>query len=112
MEDEEIKMRAENMKQDPVSGMVYSKWEREERKKPKVVNEEDEGNEEEEDSSKKPLDENILVRRINDTEDKIREELIYYNQMERPAMEEFMLNLYDNQYIRVESAGLTPDELL
>jgi hypothetical protein len=32
--------------------------------------------------------------------------------MERPAMEEFMMNLYDNQYIKIDAAGLTPDQLL
>ena len=26
-------------------------------------------------------------------------------------MEELMINLYDNQYIKVDAAGLTPDEI-
>lgn len=39
------------------------------------------------------------------------EELHYYNTVERPAMEELLINFYDNQYIKIDSAGLTPDEL-
>jgi len=35
MEDEEIKLRAEHMRMDPTDGKVYSRWEREERKKPR-----------------------------------------------------------------------------
>lgn len=35
----------------------------------------------------------------------------YYNTVERSAMEELLLSLYDNQYIRVDCAGLTPDEV-
>ncbi len=97
-DDEEIRLRASNMRVDPSSGVVYSRWEREERKKPKQVPEgEEEAEEEEDENAVKPLDENTLVKRINDTEERIREELNYYNTMERPAMEELLLNLFDNQ---------------
>jgi hypothetical protein len=44
-------------------------------------------------------------------EDAIREELLYYNSIERPSMEDLLLNMYDNQYLKVDSAGLTPDEI-
>jgi hypothetical protein len=50
----------------------------------------------EEENAVKPLDENTLVQRINDTEDRIKDELNYYNTMERPAMEELLLSLFDN----------------
>jgi hypothetical protein len=98
MDDDEIKLRTETMRVDPKDGVVYSKWEREERKKPKPIPEgEDEAPEDDDDENAvKPLDETTLVKRINDTEDRIKEELNYYNTMERPAMEELLLNLYDN----------------
>lgn len=115
MDDEEIRLRTEHLRIDPVHNIVYSRWEREERKKKKKSGGENESGEdqedEEEDPTKLPLDEKTLIKRICDTDENIREELTYYNSMERPAMEEFMLNLYDSQYIRVDSAGLTPDEL-
>jgi len=110
-DDEEIRLRAEHLRVDPTDGKVYSKWEREERKKPKPVVDEDEVVEEEE-NEVKPLDELSLVRRICDTEEKIRDELNYYNSMERPAMEELFLPLFDSQYIKIDAAGLKPDELL
>lgn len=97
MEDDEIKLRAANMKVDPIDGIVYSRWEREERKKPKPNSEGDDAvSEPDEENAIKPLDENTLIQRINDTEDRIREELLYYNTTERPAMEELLINLYDS----------------
>lgn len=59
-----------------------------------------------------PLDEASLVQRSQDTEDKIKEELHYYNTVERPAMEELLINFYENQYIELDSGGLNPDELV
>ena len=41
----------------------------------------------------------------------MKSELTYYNEVERSGMEELMINLYDNQYIKVDAAGLTPDEI-
>jgi hypothetical protein len=113
MDDDEIRLRATNMKVDPKDGVLYSRWEREERKKPKPIPEgEDEVVDDDDENAIKPLDETLLIRRINDMDDRIREELNYYNTMERPAMEELLLSLFDNQYIKIDSAGLTPDELL
>jgi hypothetical protein len=43
----------------PDDGVIYSKWERDERKKPKVVNEDEDPPEDEEEV--KPLDEDALV---------------------------------------------------
>lgn len=111
-DDDEVKARAESMRADPSTGTVYSKWEREERKKPKIIPEGEEAPEEDEDNAVKPLDENTLVQRICDTEERVREEVNYYNTMERPALEELMMPLFDNQYIKLDSAGLTPDDLL
>ena len=44
-------------------------------------------------------------------EDRIADELHYYNTVERPAMEELMITFYDNQFIRIDAAGLTPEQI-
>jgi len=106
-DDEEVRHRSEGMRVDPETGAVYSKWEREERAKPKPESEDQAEDEEE----VKPLDEGALVQRSCDFEHRIKEELHYYNTIERPAMEELLINLYENQYVKVDSAGLTPDEI-
>ena len=99
------------MKVDPTDGVVYSRWERAERNKPKkpLTDEEDEIMDEDDENAPKPLDETTLTHRINDMDDRIEEELSYYNTVERSSMEELLMNLYDNQYIKLDSAGLTPD---
>jgi hypothetical protein len=110
MDDEEVRLRAQNMRVDPTDGSLYSRWEREERKKPKPKKEGEEEAEDEENAIK-PLDEFALVQRVNDTEDRIRAELAHYNSVERPAIEELLINFYEDQFIRLEAAGLTPDQL-
>lgn len=55
------------MKCNPVDGVVYSKWEREELKKPKVLNEDEEPVDDEDEEAKK-LDEASLVKRSCDLE--------------------------------------------
>lgn len=99
------------MRVNPDDGVVYSKWEREERKKPKPVTEDEDAPEEDEENAIKPLDELALIQRPNDMDERIREELHYYNTVERPAMEELLINFYDNQYVKIDAGGLTPDEL-
>lgn len=100
------------MRLDPADGAVYSRWEREERKKPKPKKEgEEEADPEDEENAIKPLDELSLVVRVNDTEERIRAELTYYNTIERPAIEELLVNFHEDQFIRLDAAGFTPDEL-
>lgn len=112
MDDEEIKLRAQHLRVNPIDNVVYSRWEREERKKPKVIPEgEEEAPEEDEENAVKPLDETTLLHREQDQEYRIKEELVYYNTIERPAMEELCMSLFDNQYIKLDCAGLTPDEM-
>lgn len=82
------------MRLDPTDGGLYSRWEREERKKPKPKKEGDE--EEDEENAIKPLDELALVTRVNDTEERIRVELTHYNTVERPAMEELLINFHED----------------
>jgi hypothetical protein len=61
MEDDEIKYRVDGMRMDPTDGNVYSRWEREERKKPKPIPEGEEEPPEEDENAPKPLDENTLI---------------------------------------------------
>lgn len=111
MEDDDVRLRASTMRLDPTDGNVYSKWEREERKKPKPKKEGEEDAPEDEENAIKPLDEFALVQRVNDTDDRVRIELTHYNTVERPAMEELLVNFHEDQFIRLETAGFTPDEL-
>ena len=78
MEEVEVKARAEGMRANPVDGVNYSNWEREERKKPKPVKLDEEGEpiiEEEDEDAIKPLDENELVVRANESDDKLLDEI-------------------------------------
>ncbi len=62
MEDEDVRLRAHHMRVDPTTGNLYSRWEREERKKPKVKKEgEEDDAAEDEENAIKPLDELALV---------------------------------------------------
>ena len=112
VDDEDVKLRAQHMRTNPEDGTVYSRWEREERKKPKPLPADGEdAPEEDEENAIKPLDELALIQRSCDTEERIKEELQYYNTVERPAMEELLINFYENQYIKIDAAGLTPEEI-
>jgi len=111
MEDEDIRLRSQNMRVDPADGTLYSRWEREERKKPKPKKEGEEEEPPEEENVIKPLVEKDLVVRVNDTDERIRAELTHFSTVERPAMEELLINFYEDQFIRLDAAGLTPDEL-
>lgn len=111
MEDDDVRLRAQNMRLDPTDGNVYSKWEREERKKPKPKKEGEEDVPEDEENAIKPLDEFELVHRVNDSDERIRAELAHYNTVERPTMEELLVNFHEDQFVRLDAAGFTPEEL-
>lgn len=51
------------------------------------------------------------MTRVNDTEERIRAELAHYNTVERPSMEELLITFHEDQFIRLDSAGLTPEDL-
>lgn len=121
MSDTDVKQRASGIRFDPETGEIVSKRERQERRKPtkkkKQVNEgegEGEGDnaeEEEEpepdpddpDAPKKPkvLDEDKVLVRIKDFEERINEELNNFNTIERPAFNRLVRNLYHKQYIQI-----------
>ncbi len=37
--------------------------------------------------------------------------MYHYNNTERPGMEELLIHLYNDQYVKVDSAGLVPDQI-
>ena len=115
-EDEEVKMRANTVRVQTETGIPFSRWQRNERNKPKVVNPDDDDvggdDDDEEDAlSKVPLHDSEMVIRPCDTFDRLGKELEYYNMRERSAFDEFILKLYDSTYIKLDVAGMNPDEL-
>lgn len=115
-EDDEIELRVAHMRLDAADGQVYSRWEIKERNKPKPVQYDEEGNvieedEEEDENAPKPLDEMALVSRVEDTPAFIRAELEHYNKNERPQLDDMMVRLLNHQYLKLDSAGLRPDEI-
>lgn len=76
--------RAAELRVTPVDGVVFSKWERDERAKPKKPqNEEDEAPEEDDENAPKPLNENDLIQRECDSLSNITKELDNYERRER-----------------------------
>ena len=59
----------------------------------------------------KPFREDDLITRVNDAPEFVIQQVQYYNTVERPSMEELLINLFDNQYIKLDSVGLEPEEL-
>lgn len=52
-----------------------------------------------------------MVQRVQDTDTFIGEELGHYNANERPGLDDMLVRLFNHQYLKLDSAGLTPDEL-
>jgi len=104
--DEDIKKRAENMRLDLETGEIVSLWEREQRKVKKEKTGEGEGEEDEEEEEEeldedgnpipkpKIFDEQLIVKRPNESEQQISEELASYSSVERPAFDELLKELY------------------
>jgi hypothetical protein len=119
----DIKQRANGIRFDPETGEVVSRREREDRRKPKKTKKrgtkEDEGegegegdNEEEEepdpdpddpDAPKKPkiLDEDKVLIRVKDFDDRLNDELNNFNTVERPAFQKLIRSLYHKQYVQL-----------
>lgn len=101
----------------PDHGKVFSAWERKQRiKPPKAIEYDEDGEiiepeEEEEDEGPKPFDESTMFVRVCEDKDRFLQELDYYSNIERPAMDDFIINCYDQTYIKMDIAGLTPDEV-
>jgi len=123
-DDEEVIDRAVNLRmliaeKDPEAdedavdenGRVFSRWERDERNKPPKELDEDEEEDPDAPEPPKPLKEDQLFLRICDEKDNFIQELDYYTTIERPAFDDFIQLLYNHTYIKIDVAGMTPDEI-
>ena len=112
-DDDEVKLRANTVRVQVETGIPFSRWERDERNKPKVKTDEEEQSEQEDpdDPSKMPLLEDKMVVRPCDTFDKLSREIEYYNMRERSAFDEFIVKLYDHTYIKLDISGMNPTEI-
>ena len=124
-EDDEVKKRAAGLLITPQHGAVYSTWQRAERNKKKPKQYDAEGNEiEEEEVEPEENEEELialglkgdlvdtdLVSRGCDSKEIFSREVEYYNMRERNIFDEFIVKLYDTTFIRLDVAGMTPDEL-
>ena len=125
-DDEEVKRRSRNILITPINGKPYSAWERKERNKPKPVKydpdtgEPIEDEEEEEDENheellaqglKGPLNDRDMILRSCDEPANFAEQLEYYNMRERNIFDEIIVKLYDNTYVKLDIAGMSPDEI-
>ena len=60
----------------------------------------------------KPFEESSLVARVQDSSIFIKDEINYYNSVERSSMEEILINLFESQYIKIGASGIGPKEIL
>lgn len=124
-DDDEVKRRSRGILTTPNNGKPYSAWERAERNKPKPVKidpdtgepiEEEEPTEEELELIAQglmgPLDDKNLVKRNCDDPATFAEELDFYNMKERNVFDELIVKLFDSTYIKLDVAGLSPDEVV
>ena len=125
MDDEEVRLRAENLRSTPHNGLVYSRWERNEFKKKKPVKLDDQGEPIEDEETEyedgvvpppkigRPLDETKLVCREQDSNANILGELNHYTNDigERTAFNRIIQKMYDGTFVKIQVAGLTPDEV-
>ena len=123
-DDDEVKRRAAGLLITPQNGVVYSKYERKIRNTPKPIKldengdpiEDDEEPEENEEELiamglKGPLVEENLVQRTADDQTEFNKEVEYYSMRERNIFDEFIVKLFDNTYVKVDVAGMSPAEI-
>ena len=124
-DDDEVKRRSRGILATPNNGKPYSAWERKERNKPKPVQIDPETGEPIEDDTEPteeeleliaqglmgPLNDKDLVKRNCDDSAAFAEELDFYNMKERNVFDELIVKLYDSTYIKLDIAGLSPDEV-
>ena len=123
-DDEEVKERARGILITPQNSVAYSKWQIAQRNKPKPVKLDEDGNpvEDEEEPAddeeeliamglKGPLNPAELVSRRCDNKEDFNREVDHYNMRERVLFDEFIVKLFDSTYVKLDVAGMTPDEL-
>ena len=130
-DDDEVKLRSRNILITPQNGKPYSAYERKVRNTPKpkkydengeLIEEEEEviGDPEDPENDPEylqamglvgPLIETQMVKRSCDNPANFAEELELYNMRERNIFDELIVKLYDSTYVKVDVAGLNPEEL-
>ena len=58
-----------------------------------------------------PLNESEMVMRPGDTYERINREVEYYKGEHRVSFDEFIHELFVSTYVKLDVAGMTPDEL-
>ena len=115
MEDDEVKLRAENLRQKPSTGIVYSRWERNEFKKPRPVVLGDDGEPVDPEETEyedgvepppkigRPLDETMLVSRECDSHQNVNGELYHYSSDvgERTAFNRIVQKMFESTFVKI-----------
>lgn len=118
LEDDEVKLRAQHMLMDLDDGVVYSRWEIAERNRPPPKQFDEEGQEipyepvtdPEDPAYVKRLVPADMIQRIQDTETFLQEELLQWQEEKKAQIDDFIVKLHNHQYLKIDVAGLTPDE--
>lgn len=104
------------MLMDGTDGIVYSGHEIRERNKPKPVVLDEDGNvveeaAEEEENAPKKLIVSEMITRVEDTEAFLQIELDNYAEEKKHQLDDFVMRLHNHQFLKLEAAGLLPEEL-
>lgn len=116
LEDDEVKLRARNMLMEATDGVVYSAHEIRERNKPAPVKLDEDGNPieeggEEGEEKPPPLIVSDMITRVEDTDSFLQIELENYAEEKSKQLDDFIVRLYNHQYLKLDAAGLLPEEL-
>lgn len=117
VDDDEVKLRAKNMLMDPTDGVVYSAYEIKERNKPKPLVLDEDGvpldpqPDEEDENAPKPLIVSEMIKRVEDTDAFLQIEIDNYAEEKKHQLDDFVMRLHNHQFLKLDSAGLLPEEL-
>jgi hypothetical protein len=119
MDDDEVKLRAQGVRLDPADGEVYSKHQIEERNRPPTPELDENGDPVEKDyyagypeepGSLPPLLVlDSLVTRVEDNSEQIQAELTHFNANEKAQLDDLVTKMYNNQFLKLDAAGLVPE---
>ena len=119
MDDDEVKLRAQGVRLDPADGEVYSKHQIEERNRPPTPELDENGDPvdkdyyagyPEEPGSLPPLLVlDSLVTRVEDNSEQIQAELTHFNANEKAQLDDLVTKMYNNQFLKLDAAGLAPE---
>ena len=115
LDETEVALRAKNIRQNADTGVIFSKWERDEIRKPKPVKldengdpiEEEEPDEDDENAPPKlPSEAELLTRACDEKEAMVGE--VEHFMREQKDFDDLINQLYDSTYVKVDIAGLNP----